>query len=476
MTDPASGSATGSVADALLDGPVPAIAAAVRAGAVAAEALVDAALRRIAERDPQLNAVVLLDADGARAAVGAGLPDGPLRGVPFLVKDLHTEVAGLALARGSRLFAGCPSPGTSTVVARLLAAGAVLLGRTNSPELGLNATTEPRLWGPTRNPHDPTRSAGGSSGGSAAAVAAGLVPFAHATDSGGSIRIPAAWCGVVGFKPTRQLNPTGPFRHDGWDGLGHEHVITRSVGDSAVLLGVTSGAATGDAHPRPPVRLDSLPPPPPMRIGLVDAPADGSAVHPACRDAALAAADTLRGLGHRVEPTRLPAVAATLGPVIGAVVAGHVAALVEDRERARGRRAEPGELEPAVADLVDRGRGTSAADHVRAVAALHRLGRDLSTALAGFDVLLTPTTAHPAPPLGALHTDRPAAELFAEIFRFAPFTGLFNVTGGPAISLPWGTHDGVPVGVQLAAAQGADATVLRLAHALERPRPDASDR
>ncbi|HZG92994.1 MAG TPA: amidase [Pseudonocardia sp.] len=461
MTDPA----------ALLDGPLGAIAPAVRAGTVGADELVRAALARIAERDPAIGSVVLLDADRALAAARAGLPDGPLRGVPFLVKDLHAEVDGLPLARGSRLFAGCPSPGTSTVVARLQAAGAVLLGRTNSPEFGLNVTTEPRLWGPTRNPHDPTRSAGGSSGGSAAAVAAGLVPFAHATDSGGSIRIPAAWCGVVGFKPTRQLNPTGPFRHDGWDGLGHEHAITRTVADSALLLGVTSGAATGDAHPRPAVGPDDLPPPPPLRIGLVDATADGAPVHPACRDAAHTTAGALRALGHHVEPLALPPVAATLGPVIGAVVAGHLAALVEDRERARERAAGPGELEPAIADLVDQGRARSAADQVRAVAALHGLGRELATALAGVDVVLTPTTAQPAPRLGVLHTDRSAAELFAEIFRYAPFTGLFNVTGGPAISLPAGLHDGVPVGVQLAAAQGADRTVLRLAHALETSRP-----
>lgn len=456
--------------ESLLGGSVAAAAAAVRAGVVDPEALVRAALDRIAEREPALGAVVLLDGDAALAAVRAGLPDGPLRGVPFLVKDLHAEVEGLPLARGSRLFAGTSSPGTSTVVGRLLAAGAVLLGRTNSPEFGLNITTEPQLWGPTRNPHDPTRSAGGSSGGAAAAVAAALVPFAHATDSGGSIRIPAGWCGVVGFKPSRHLNPPGPYRHDNWDGLGHEHAITRSVRDSALLLGVTSGAATGDAHPRPPLRLTDLPAPARLRIGLVAATADDAEVHPACRDAVRAAADALRAQGHEVDPLTLPPAAAALGPTLGAVIAGHVAALVEDRERERGRPAGPDDLEPAVADLVDRGRRMSATDHVRAVTALHRLGRELATAFAAVDVLLTPTTAHPAPLLGALHTDRSASELFGEIFRIAPFTGLFNVTGGPALSLPWGAHEGVPVGVQLAAAQGQDETVLRLAHALERDR------
>jgi amidase len=457
----------GDDAGAVLDGDVAGAAAAVAHGRVSAEALVRAAIDRIAERDPAIGAVVLLDAERALDAVRAGLPDGPLRGVPFLVKDLHAEVDGLPLSRGSRLFAGAPSPGTSTVVARLLAAGAVVLGRTNTPEFGLNVTTEPRLWGPTRNPHDPTRSAGGSSGGSAAAVAAGMVPFAHATDSGGSIRIPASWCGVVGFKPSRHLNPPGPFRHDGWDGLGHEHAITRTVRDTALLLAVTSGPSIGDAHPRPALRSAELGLPRRLRVGLVDATADGSPVHPACLAAVVRAATALADAGHDVVPLHLPATAAELGPVLGAVIAGHVAAAVQDREAERGRPAGPDELEPAVADLVDLGRNTSATDHVRAVAALHRLGRHLAMAFSEVDVVLTPTTAQPAPPLGALHTDRSARELFSEIVRTAPFTGLFNVTGGPALSLPHGHDRGVPVGVQIAAAQGADPTVLQVAHLLE---------
>ncbi|WP_199434682.1 amidase [Qaidamihabitans albus] len=454
----------------LLDGTIAEAAAAVRTGTVSPEALVEAALERIAERDPRINAVVTLDAGAALAAARSGPAGGPLCGVPFLVKDLHAEVEGLPLARGSRLFEDAPSPGTSTIVSRLRAAGGVVLGRTNSPEFGLNITTEPRLWGPTRNPHDPVRSAGGSSGGSAAAVAAGMVPFAHATDSGGSIRIPAAWCGLVGFKPSRDLNPLGPFRHDGWDGLGHEHALTRTVLDSALLLAVTSGAATGDARPRPPLRLADLPAPGVLRVGLVEATADGTPVHPACRSAVLRAAADLRTAGHEVVPLALPAEAAGLGSVLGAVIAGNVAALVRQRETERGRPAGEDELEPAVADLVERGRRMSAADHVDAVAALHRLGRRLAVAFSVVDVILTPTTAQPAPPVGVLHTDRPAAELFAEIVRIAPFTGLFNVTGGPALSLPYGDDDGVPLGVQLAAANGQDATVLRLAHALERAR------
>lgn len=459
-------------AEALLDGTVVAAAAAVRAGKVTPRDLIDAALGRIADRNPGLGAVVVHAGDAALAAVARGLPEGPLRGVPFLVKDLHTEAEGLPLAMGSRFFAGRPSPGDSTVVARLRAAGAVPLGRSSSPEFGLNVTTEPRLWGPVRNPYDPGRSAGGSSGGAAAAVAGGLVPFAHATDSGGSIRIPAAWCGLVGFKPSRHLNPPGPYRHDGWDGLGHEHAVTRTVEDSALLLSITSGGAVGDAHPRPPVRAAGLPAPPRLRVGLIDAAPGGAPVDPDCRDAAHRAAARLAAEGHDVVPLEPPAEAASLGPVLGAVIAGHVAALVRRRERELGRPAGEDELEPAVADLVRQGSHRSAADHVDAVASLHALGRALAQAFSCVDVVLTPTTAQPAPALGTLHTDRTAAELFAAIVRVAPFTGLFNVTGGPALSLPFGTDaTGVPLGVQLAAAQGGDGTILRLARVLERSAP-----
>jgi amidase len=428
-------------------------------------------VRRIEERDPALNAVVLLATDRAEARVAAGLPQGPLTGLPYLVKDLHADVDGLPLSRGSRLFADLPTAGTSELVCRLEAAGAVVIGRTNTPELGLSITTEPVLHGPTRNPYDLERSPGGSSGGAAAAVAAGMVPAAHATDSGGSTRIPAAWCGLVGFKPTRGVNPTGPRRATDWSGLSHEHAVTRTVADCVRLLQVTAGPLSGDAwHVTPPRDIGA-----PLRrrltVGLVTH-APTVPVDPACRAAADAAATTLAELGHDVRPASLPAVAAELGPVLADVIAGHLAAACADLEAHTGRRASADTLEPAVLELAERGRRASAVDFVLAVERLSRMQGGLAACVDEVDVVLTPTTALPAPRLGVVRTDGTAAELFRQIIAHAPFTGLFNVTGGPAISLPWGTDEGgVPLGVQLAGAPGQDAVVMGLASELEAARP-----
>ncbi|MFY1695508.1 amidase [Solwaraspora sp. WMMA2101] len=454
----------------LLDGSVGDLVAAVLAGEVDPAELVQAAAARIEARDPGVGAVVLLDPDRALRRLRRGRrPAGPLAGLPYLVKDLHAEVDGLPLTRGSRLFAGLPPAGTSTLVARLEAAGALVIGRTSSPEFGLNISTEPVLYGATRNPWDPRRSAGGSSGGAAAAVAAGMVPAAHASDSGGSIRIPAAWCGLIGFKPTRGRNPAGPYRVDDWGGLSHEHAITRTVADSALLLAVTAGPALGEPYGVPADRAH----PHPLTVGvLVDTPS-GDPVAPAYRRAVDECAAALAALGHRLVP--LPAVSAAgrLGPVLGTVIAGHVAAMVDDLARATGRQAGPDTVEPAVLDLIERGRRADAVTQVRATLELRRLAGELAAALAAVDLVLTPTTACPAPRLGELHTDRSAAELFQQIFTISPFVGMFNVTGGPAVSLPWGLDDdAMPVGLQLAGHPGADHTVLGVAADLERRHPD----
>jgi len=463
----------------LLDGSIIELTAAVRSGRVHAREVVEAAVRRIEERDAGLNAVVAVDSGPAlrRLAAAGGRPVGPLAGLPYLVKDLHAEVAGFPLTRGSRLAVGLAPAGTSTLLRRLEQAGALIIGRTNSPEFGLNITTEPVLHGPTRNPWRPDRSAGGSSGGAAVAVAAGMVPAAHASDSGGSIRIPSAWCGVIGFKPTRGRNPAGPYRVDDWSGLSHEHAITRTVADSALLLAVSSGLAAGEPYPVDGVQwtgaVGSAGPGRALRVGLLTEAPDGTPVHPAYRAAAESVAAELAAAGHRVVPVGPVEPAGRLGPVLGAVIAGHLATAVDDICAATGRYAGPDTLEPAVLDLVERGRRADARTQVRATMALRRLAGELAAVLDGVDLLLSPTTARPAPPLGQLRTDRPAGELFREIFAISPFVGMFNVTGGPAISLPWGRDDaGMPIGVQLGARPGDDRTVLAVAAALEATRPD----
>ena len=418
-------------------------------------------------------AVVWTDLDRARQRVVDGLPEGPLHGLPYLVKDLHAEVAGWPLHRGSRLLArhGRPDTATSTLVQRLLDAGVVLLGRTSSPEFGLNLTTEPALHGPTRNPLAPDRSAGGSSGGSAAAVAAALVPAAHGSDSGGSLRIPAAWCGVVGFKPSRGVNPLGPVRRTAWAGLSHEHALTRTVADSVRLLDVTAGVDPGDAHQRP-----GLPPAParrPLRVGLLTAHPSGDVVDPACREAAVEAATIAEQQGHEVLPLATPGRFAACGPAMAPVIAADLARVVDDvLDGVADPSADDDLLEPAVAELTRRGRAMTAADLLRAVVDLRDLAAALVADLAGVDVVLTPTTATVAPALGTVTTDRAAAELFAEIFRRSPFLAAFNVIGGPGLSLPWSTTpDGTAVGVHVAGPQGTDALVLGLATQLEAAHP-----
>jgi amidase len=258
----------------------------VRTGEVSAEEVFEAFLDRVAASNPLLNAVVLTDFGAAQGAISAGLPDGPFRGVPYLIKDLHAPVTGLPLCHGSRLFSGNVAPFDSTTVQRLRAAGFVIAGRTNAPEFGMSITTEPALHGPARNPWSPEQSTGGSSGGAAAAVAGGILPVAHATDSAGSIRIPAGCCGSVGLKPTRGRNAVGPHRGDAMMGLSHEHCISRSVRDCAAVLDATAGPDEGapwfTAPPAVPFAAEVGRDPGRLRIGLVTRSWSGVDVHGDC--------------------------------------------------------------------------------------------------------------------------------------------------------------------------------------------------
>lgn len=443
----------------LLDEPLVVIAAAVRADPEAADELLAESRRRIADRNPTINAVVGCVDEPVRRGL-----DGPLAGIPYLLKDLQADAVDLPLTRGSRLLVGQPSRGDSTLVTRLRDAGAVIIGRSNSPEFGLSIVTEPQLHGPTRNPWNPTRSAGGSSGGAAAAVAAGMAPAAHATDSGGSTRIPAAWCGVVGFKPSRGRNPAGPVRLDDWSGLSHEHAIARTVADTREILSVTARPAPGEWMPHP-----ALAPAParPLRVGVLAEGPGGSPIAPDYGAALADCADELARQGHHL--IELPSVdaAARIGPVFGTIVAAHLAELVARVEPEAGMQ----RLEPAIRELAERGTALSAANLVAAIHELHHLGYELANAFADVDLVLSPTTAWGPPDIGAVTTSSPASELFREIFRLSPFAAMFNVTGGPGISIPWGRdRDGLPIGMHLGAAPGCDETVLSMGEALERAR------
>ncbi len=449
----------------------------VRTGETTPEELLEAALERIEARNPALNAFVHVMEDAARAAVAAGLPDGPLRGVPYALKDLYMLYAGAPTTNGSRLYADHVADHDSTLVARLRAAGLVIVGKTNTPELGLNASTEPVLHGPTRNPWAPDRTPGGSSGGAAAAVAAGMLPAAHATDGGGSIRIPASDCGLFGLKPSRGRNPQGPDVGEGWSGLATGHAVTRTVRDSAALLDATHGPAPGDPYAAPPPARRFLEEvgadPGRLRIGLWTEGLAGERIDPECVRAAEDAARLCESLGHHVEPALPPIDGAALRGATTAIIAGNVAHGLDLRAESRGRPVADGEVENATRRFAEMGRSLTARDYARALFDIHAIGRRLGGYFERFDVVLSPTLADPPLLLGTLDMMEDDFDAFSNrLLDHIPFTPLFNISGCPAASLPlhW-TADNLPVGVQIGARFGDEATLLRLAASIEQARP-----
>ncbi len=462
----------------------------VRRGDASPLELVDAAIARIERVDPELNAVVLPRFERAREQARGEVPDGPFRGVPFLTKDLRCPTEGEPQTDGMRAVkdAGFRATFTSELARRFRAAGLLDLGRTNSPELGLVPTTEPAAWGATRNPWDPTRSPGGSSGGSAAAVAAGLVPCAHASDGGGSIRIPASACGLPGLKTSRGLTSVGPHASELTSFLSVQFVLTRTVRDAAALLDAVAGSAPGDpvVAPRPPSFVAAArTPPPPLRIGLMTDAPGGGPVHDDCRAAVEGAAALLESLGHHVEPGHPPAFDdPARGHLFGIVWSVLAAASVRSWGEALGRPLTEDDVEPVTWAMAAHGRDVSAVDHLAAVGASGDWTRAMaswwepSDGTRGFDLLLTPTLAEPPVPLGTFTSTR--EQPFAGSIRagaFTPFTPAFNMTGQPAISLPLHqSADGLPIGVQLVAAYGRDDLLLSVATQVEAAAPWADRR
>jgi amidase len=455
-------------------------AALVASGEVSPSELLEAAIERIERIDPALNAVVIRWFDHAReTAASADLPNGPFRGVPFLIKDLFANYAGQRISNGNVAFkeARVIADADTTLIRRHRAAGLVIAGRTNSPELGSVPTTEPVAWGATHNPFDTTRTPGGSSGGAAAAVASGMVPFAHASDGGGSIRIPASCCGLVGLKPSQGRITLGPLRDE--SGLTVEHCVSRTVRDTAALLDATRGPGIGDTViAPPPVRpyLDELGADPGrMRIGILDHHPQGGSVDREVTRAAQAVGKLLESLGHHVEaawPTALED--KTFGATFGVLWCANVGMSQRRFEEQLGRPLEDRELEPMNRVQADFAKHFTAVDYGLALSAVAKFRRALQTWWHdGWDLLLTPTLGELPLKLGTIvnDSDNPMAPM-QRAGQFVPFTPPFNTSGQPAISLPleW-TAEGLPVGVQLVAAYGREDVLIRIASQLERAKP-----
>jgi len=454
----------------------------VRKGEVSPTELLDAALARVSARNPALNAVNMSFEARARREIAAGLPAGPFRGVPFLLKDLHAQVPGERLSFGSRLFASFVSETESELVARYRRAGLVSFGRTNSPEFGLTATTESTLWGATRNPWSRERSAGGSSGGASAAVAAGIVPAAHASDGGGSIRIPAACCGLFGVKPTRARVPMGPHAGEGWGGMSTAHAVTRSVRDSAALLDATHGPDLGAPYfapaPERPYLEEVTRSPGRLRIALQTQAFNGADTDPECAQAARDAAKLCESLGHRVEEAALPVDREALGRATSVLIGANVQAFAEDAAAAQKKTLGADLVERVTLAMIERARSVPAADYARAVKTIHALTRVVEAFFTRFDVLLTPTMAMQTARLGQLALANPSDAEFGQcLARCTGYTALYNAAGNPAMSVPLATaSDGMPLGVQFGARFGDEATLFRLAGQLEAARPWAERR
>lgn len=474
-----------------------ALADLVRRKELAPRELVDAAIARIEEVNPRLNAVVHTMFEQARRDADRGVGTGPFAGVPFLIKDLLTSYEGEPLTSGSDLYKGWNAPRDSELMRRYRAAGVIVLGKTNTPEFGLAPYTEPRSAGIARNPWNLALTTGGSSGGSAAAVASGMVPMAGGGDGGGSLRIPASCCGVFALKPTRGRVPTGPEYGEIWAGAVSEGVISRSVRDSAAMLDAIEGGDVGAPYvipaPARPYLEEVTAPPGRLRVAFSDAPGLGHEIHPDCRAAVRDAAALLESLGHHVEERSLPIEREPFNAAFLTVICGETAADIDDAAARIGRRPTRADVETATWGLAMLGGSVSAGEYASAVRHLQRAARPIGAFFEEIDIFLTPTLGMPPVPHGALQP-RPAelatmrlfgalragalmrrlgaiTQAAGTIFDFTPYPPIFNITGQPAMSVPlmWNAG-GLPIGVHIAAAFGDEATLFRVAGQLEEAR------
>ena len=447
----------------------------VRKKEVTPKELLGEAVARTAKVDPQINAVVVKHYDHAERQIENGLPNGPFSGVPFLLKDLDL-LKGTRTTFGASVYKDDVANRTGTLAQRFLNAGLTIFGKSASPEFGLMPTTEPRLHGPTRNPWNLAHSSGGSSGGAGAAVAARILPVAHASDGGGSIRIPASACGVFGLKPTRARNPLGPDRGEGWGGFACGHVLSISVRDSAAMLDAISGPELTSPYYAPPperpfaeeVRRE----PGQLRIAFTDKSPYGDAIDPEIAAAVRDIASLLNRLGHNVEE-RAPSLPADPAAVMSVIVAANTALNVRMAEQRFGRAMTENDFEVLTLASAHNAQKASATDYVAAQLAAFQISRALAEFLVGCDVFLCPTLCSQPLRLGELNSmSQDLSQIAPTLRRYIPGTAMFNMSGQPAMSVPlaW-SKAGLPLGMMFAARFGDEATLLRLAAQLEQERP-----
>lgn len=469
----------------------------VRKGEVSAEELLNAAIARIEGRNTVVNAVITKLYDEARAQIAAGLPDGPFRGVPFLLKDLIAAYKGAPLSSGTTFMRDWVPTKNSPIVDRFLATGVVVAGKTNTPEFGMVPVTEPPAFGPTRNPWNMTRTAGGSSGGSAAAIACGMVPFASGGDGGGSIRIPSSCVGLFGLKPSRGRVPVGPDQEH-WEGFAQEHVLTRSVRDSAAMLDAIAGAEPGApyhvAGPKKSFLAATTRKHRKLRIAWCATGGMTRHYHPDCREAVEDARALLESMGHELVEACPPLDIDRLIEAWGIMLAGQIAAEIRNCERLVGRKASADDFETLVWLNRQLGESYSAADYLQSVSYLRAVAWEFGNFLSDYDVWLTPTLGTPPPELGALYAHGAMAKVESvvarlgltslvkasgqiavaaqRIFDFIPYTPLANMGGQPSMSVPlWWNRDRLPVGVMFTAPLGDEETLFALGAELEKARP-----
>jgi len=450
----------------------------VNAGKVTPAELLDRAIARTEAVDPKLNAVVAKHYDVARQQIAETKPSGPFAGVPFLLKDLGVGLKGTITTEGSRAFADSVAPADTTLPRRAKAAGFVIFGKAASPEFGLTTSTESKLWGYTRNPWNLERIAGGSSGGSAAAVAARIVPIAHASDGGGSIRIPAACCGLFGLKPSRARVPVDVARAVGWNGLSTQHAVSISVRDSAALLDAWAGPEVGDSvTPPPPTKgtfLDAVGRAPGrLRIALIETTHGGVAPDPDVKAGLMDVARLCESLGHQIEPTAYKLDAAALAEAMGVGMGADLSSRLDRLAAERGRPITEDDVEMVTLRLIERGRGYTAANYVDARRTFDTAAVEVARMHQTYDLILSPTVAQAPVPLGRLSLSPDNIGDFARaIGAFSPYTALQNQIGVPSMSVPLVWNDeGLPLGMMFSAPFGAEELLYSLAAQLEQARP-----